>query len=81
MPKPRKAQVSLGATPYYHCDSRCVRQPNICGKDTRTGHTFEHRRGWIEQRLLQLAHLFSVDIHTYAIGLNHYHIVLHINKA
>jgi hypothetical protein len=26
MPKPRKEQVSLEATPYYHRVSRCVRK-------------------------------------------------------
>ncbi len=26
MPKARKTQVSIEATPYYHCISRCVRQ-------------------------------------------------------
>jgi hypothetical protein len=59
MPKPRKAQISLGATPYYHCISRCVRQSFLCGEDSFTGKSFEHRRGWIRDKLTELADIFS----------------------
>jgi hypothetical protein len=56
MPAAREAQVSLEATPYYHCVSRCVRRAFLCGKD------FEHRRQWIEVRLLSLSAIFAIDI-------------------
>jgi len=81
MPKPRYAQVSLEATPYYHCIARCVRRAFLCGFDVATGENYDYRRQWLEDKLLELGSIFSIDICSYAIMSNHYHVVLHINKT
>ncbi|MGJ8648273.1 MAG: transposase [Marinomonas colpomeniae] len=79
MPRSRKEQVSLEDTSYYHCVARCVRRAFLCGDDPITGNSYEHRRGWIETRLLFLASAFSIDICAYAVMSNHLHVVLHVD--
>ena len=80
MPQSRQSQISLIDTPYYHCVSRCVRQAYLCGKDKHSGRSYEHRRGWVEDRLLFLGSVFAIDICAYAVMSNHTHVVLHVDK-
>jgi REP element-mobilizing transposase RayT len=80
MPKPRKSQISLIDTPYYHCVSRCVRRSFLCGEDKVTGQSYEHRRTWVEERLLFLAAVFAIDICAFSVMSNHTHVVLCVDK-
>lgn len=81
MPRPRYTQISHDATAYYHCVSRCVRRAYLCGTDVLTGQCYEHRRQWVEDKLIAIGRIFAIDICAYAIMSNHYHVVLHINKT
>jgi putative transposase len=80
MTLPRKQLVSIESTPYYHCVSRCVRRAFLCGKDPVTGKNFNHRRTWLENRMLSLAKHFCIQVAAYAVMSNHYHIILKVNK-
>jgi REP element-mobilizing transposase RayT len=51
----------------------------LCGEDSYSGQSYEHRRGWVEDRLLYLASVFAIDVCAYAVMSNHVHLVLHVD--
>jgi hypothetical protein len=76
---PRSILVDRENGGFYHVTSRCVRRAWLCGFDPVSGRSFEHRRQWIEDRILFLAEIFAAKIYGYAVMDNHYHIVLHVD--
>ncbi len=81
MTRPRSQIISLADTPFYHCESRCVRRAFLCGEDRYSGQTFDHRKPWLVDRLALLGEVFAIDLAAYAIMSNHYHVVLHADPA
>ncbi|MFS1422752.1 transposase [Shewanella sp. 10N.286.48.B5] len=79
MARPRQTLVSLEDTPYYHCCSRVVRKAFLCGFDASSGDNYEHRREWVDSRILKLATIFAIDICAYAVMSNHLHVVLKVD--
>jgi hypothetical protein len=47
---------------FVRCGSRA--------EDKFTGQSYEHRRGWVEERLLFLSSVFSIGICAYAVMSN-----------
>jgi REP element-mobilizing transposase RayT len=81
MTRPRKQQVCLDSTPYYHCICRCVRRAFLCGDDKSSGQNFDHRKQWLVDKITDLSAIFSIELCAYAIMSNHYHLVLRVNKS
>ena len=68
--------VTEGVEAVYHCISRCVRRAFLCGTDTYSGKSYEHRKEWIRLRIQELAAGYGVEVSAYAVMSNHLHVVL-----
>jgi len=79
MTSARRQLIDANATPFYHVINRCVRRAFLCGEDKLTGRSYEHRRGWIVDKIKALSAIFCIDICAYAVMNNHYHLVLKID--
>jgi len=76
MATPRRLLVDPSHSGVFHCVSRCVRRAFLCGRDAYSGRDYEHRRGWIRDRLRELTGLFAVEVHSYSVMSNHLHAVV-----
>ncbi|MBN2319961.1 MAG: transposase [Acidobacteria bacterium] len=75
---PRSEYVQEDKVGVYHCTTRCVRRAFLAGFDSHTGRDFSHRKQWIEDRLQFLVSIFSVEVTTFSVMSNHYHVTLRI---
>ena len=74
MATPRRLLVDPENECDYHLVSRCVRRSFLCGVDG--DRDYSHRRGWLIERMRQLAPCFAVDVYAYTVLSNHFHLVL-----
>lgn len=72
----RKQIIVDGEIRSYHCSNRCVRRAFLCGYDYLTGKNFEHRRGWVKDRLVFLSGIFVLDVVSHSVQSNHLHVIL-----
>lgn len=73
---PRKKLVDPENACAYHLVSKCTRGMYLCGWDRLTRKQYGHRRRWLVKRARALAECFAIDLLTYAVMSNHFHLVV-----
>ncbi|HHI79703.1 MAG TPA: transposase [Planctomycetes bacterium] len=76
MTRARKEIIDEENPGFYHIIVRCVRQAFLCGYDKYSRRNYDHRKIWIRDRLRHLAGIFGIEVFSYAILCNHYHLAL-----
>jgi len=65
-----------GQSGTFHIVARCVRRSLLWGFDRYTNQNYDHRKPWVEQRILLLSNAFAVSLLSYAVMSNHLHLVV-----
>jgi len=73
---PRKYVFDAHEVGIYHCINRCVRRAYLCGFDAVSQVSFEHRRRWLQDRLMFLAGVMGLDVLGFCVMSNHLHLVV-----
>jgi REP element-mobilizing transposase RayT len=79
MTQARSQLVNPNCAGTYHCINRCVRRSWLCGFDTYSKQSFDHRKPWVEKRIMELGKIFACAIYAYAVMSNHLHLVVHMS--
>jgi REP element-mobilizing transposase RayT len=69
----RAQLVDPAITRWYHCITRCVRRASLLGEGPGD------RKQWIEDRLEELAGIFSIAVGGFAVLDNHLHVLLRLD--
>jgi REP element-mobilizing transposase RayT len=81
MTQARRQLVNPAHAGTYHCINRCVRRSWLCGFDKYLGKSFEHRKAWVEGRILDLGSIFACGIYSWTVMSNHLHLVVHMSPT
>ena len=57
----------------------CVRRAFLCGFDSASGKNYEHRRQWVMDRLELLCSVFAIELCSFAVLENHFHLVIRLS--
>ena len=77
MATPRSQLIDPVNPMAYHLITKCVRGAFLCGVDKNTGIDYSYRKDWIVRRLEHLTQYFALDVYSYTIMSNHFHLAIY----
>ena len=70
----RSQLIDTTGARWYHCISRSVRRAFLLGERPHD------RKGWIENRLEELAQIFAIAVGGFSLMDNHLHVLLRLDQ-